>query len=91
MLATVTGASSRTSRSSGFFAGATGAATADMSVVSAILATLRLLAALAMCCSIRERMRASRAPPEAPPSTTATMWRLPRRTDDTRLKPDMRV
>ena len=36
-------------------------AAAATSVVSAILATVRLFAALAMCCSIRPRMRASRA------------------------------
>ena len=44
-----------------------------------------------MCSSISSRMRASRLPAERPPSTTATRWRAPRRTEVTRLKPESRV
>jgi hypothetical protein len=45
-------------------------------------------AAATMYSSIRLRMRVSRAPADAPPSTTETMCRLLRRTEVTRLKPD---
>ena len=36
-------------------------------------------------------MRLSRSEAELPPMTTATIWRLLRDTDVTRLKPDARV
>src|SRR5215472_4535851 len=58
------------------------------SVASATAVTVRCVDASAMCASISSRMRASRAPAELPPRTTATMCRLLRRTEVTRLKPD---
>src|SRR5262245_7312378 len=54
---------------------------------STILAAVRTAAPWPIYSSIRLRMRASREPAEEPPMTTATRWRLPRRTDATRLKP----
>ena len=42
------------------------------SIASAIIGTVRWIEASAICCSIKSRMRASRAPLEEPPNTTAT-------------------
>ena len=58
---------------------------------SLIEATMRLVAPLSRFSASRLRMMASREPPLRPPSTTPTMWRLPRRIDVTRLKPEARV
>src|SRR5205085_4243654 len=68
--------------------GLPGAAVDDMAAswASAIFGAERCADAAAMCSSSRLRMRASRSPPERPPRTTPTMWRLPRRTEVTRLK-----
>src|SRR3984957_8452981 len=58
---------------------------------SVIAATVRLVEAFSRFSARRLRMMASREPPLRPPMTTPTRWRLPRRIDVTRLKPDARV
>jgi len=54
-------------------------------------ATVRLFAPFSRFSARRLRMMASREPPLRPPSTTPTRWRLPRRIEVTRLKPEARV
>src|SRR5215475_291713 len=56
--------------------------------VSTIFAAVRTVAPWPTYSSIRSRMRASRDRADEPPMTTATRWRLPRRTEATRLKPE---
>ena len=58
---------------------------------SVIAVTVRAVDAFSRFSASRLRMMASREPPLRPPSTTPTRWRLPRRIEVTRLKPDARV
>src|SRR5882724_12297092 len=58
---------------------------------SAIIGAVRLVAAEGTYWLRSSRMRESRLPALDPPSTTATTWRLSRRSEVTRLKPEALV
>src|SRR5690242_10306220 len=75
--------------SAGFAAGLDGSLL--ICAMASSLGALRCSAATRMYLEIRSRMRASRQLAVRPPNTAATMWRPPRRTDVTRLKPEALV
>jgi D-alanyl-D-alanine carboxypeptidase len=94
------GAASGAGAADAWTCGAERAGVSDVSATSAAAseplrsvtaATVWVVAALSRFSASRLRMMASREPPLRPPSTTPIRWRLPRRIEVTRLKPEARV